>query len=113
MQPKCRSRARAPRRSPTTSRARDTGSSKANSFRRLPCASVIHFHARRPHAPEHLERIRQVSSVIAFQIIRHAVQIKLAAETDVDAFAMYQVAHVSDRVTRNRKDRVVVRLIED
>ena len=58
----------------------------------------------RPDAQEKLEGVAEVIAIVAIERIGAVVDGYLGAESDVDTFAVRQVAEATDRVTAHRKD---------
>ena len=73
---------------------------------------VFHSVSRRSQPEEKLKAIWQIVAVITLQIVRHIVNRELSAETNVDPFPVRQIAHITNRVTGNTKDAIVIDLIE-
>jgi hypothetical protein len=60
-----------------------------------------------------LKPITQVVSVIAVETIRAIIDGKLSAKSDVEAFAMRQIADIPNRVTAHRKNARFIRGIQN
>ena len=60
-----------------------------------------------------MERVAEVIAIVAVERIGAIVDGELGAETDVDTFAMRQVADVTERVPAHWKNFGFIRLIED
>ena len=73
---------------------------------------MIHRVSRWTHAEEKLKSVWQIIAVIALQFVRHIVKRELPADANIDSFAVRKVANVTDRVTGDRKDCVVIDFIE-
>ncbi len=67
----------------------------------------------RPDAQEKLEGVAEIVAIVAVERIGAVVDGELGAETDVDAFAVRQVADVTERVSAHWKNFGFIRLIEN
>ena len=64
-------------------------------------------------AQKKLERVAKIVAVVAVESVGAVVDGELGAETDVDAVAVRQVAHVTERVPAHWKDFGFIGGIED
>jgi len=64
-------------------------------------------------AEKELKSVAEIVAVVAIESVGAIVDSELSAETNVDAFAMRQVANVTQRVTGHGKDACVRGLVED
>ena len=64
-------------------------------------------------AEKKLEGVAKIVAVVPIESVGAVVDGELGAEADVDAVAVRQVAHVTQRVTGHRKDTRVRCLIKD
>src|SRR2546423_14811490 len=66
-----------------------------------------------PHPQEHLEGERDLVAVIAIESFRHIVDRDLSSQPYIDSPAMRKIAHITERVSVDRKDPLLVDWIED
>ena len=64
-------------------------------------------------AQEKFKGVTEIVSIVAIETIGAIVDRELRAESDVEAVAMRQIAHVSDRVSAHWKDARFIRWIEN
>ena len=69
--------------------------------------------AGRPDAQEKLEGVAEIVAVVAVERIGAVVDGELGAETYVDAFAVRQVADVTERVAAHWKNFGFIERLED
>src|SRR2546423_6977732 len=74
--------------------------------------SSLMFHPRRTNAQENLGGQRNIVLVVAVEVAGDVINSDLAAETDVDAVAVRQIADVTERVAVDRKHALFVDRIE-
>src|SRR5204863_7323032 len=66
-----------------------------------------------PHPQEHLEGERDLVAVITIESFRHIVDRDLSSQPYIDPPAMRKIAHITERVSLDRKDPLFVDRIED
>ena len=73
---------------------------------------VFHSVSRRSQPEEKLKAIWQIVAVITLQIVRHIVNRELTTETNIDPLPVRKIANVTNGVTGNGKDSIVIILVE-